>query len=51
VVPVLGILTCLAMMAGLGWPNWARLIGWLAIGYAIYFRYGRHHSLLRAKTS
>ena len=50
-VPALGILTCLAMMLGLGWPNWARLIGWLAIGYAIYFGYSRHHSLLRAGTN
>ena len=45
-VPILGILCNLAMMLGLGWSNWARLIVWLAIGLAIYFGYSRHHSHL-----
>jgi APA family basic amino acid/polyamine antiporter len=26
--------------------NWYRLIAWLALGLAIYFFYGRHHSHL-----
>jgi APA family basic amino acid/polyamine antiporter len=37
VVPVLGMLMNLALMFGLGVSNWARLIGWLAIGLAVYF--------------
>jgi APA family basic amino acid/polyamine antiporter len=37
VVPVLGIAINLLMMFGLGLSNWARLIGWLAIGLVIYF--------------
>jgi len=41
-----GIVLCLAMMVYLGWENWVRLIGWLAIGLCIYFFYGRHHSHL-----
>jgi APA family basic amino acid/polyamine antiporter len=41
-----GIVLCLAMMVYLGWENWVRLIGWLAIGLCIYFLYGRHHSHL-----
>jgi APA family basic amino acid/polyamine antiporter len=36
--PVLSIGVNLLLMAGLGWSNWARLIGWLAIGLMIYFR-------------
>jgi APA family basic amino acid/polyamine antiporter len=45
-VPILGILVCGAMIFGLGWRNWLRLIGWLAIGMAIYFGYSRKHSVL-----
>jgi len=45
-VPILGILTCLGMMALLPKDTWLRLIIWLAIGLAIYFAYGRKHSLL-----
>jgi APA family basic amino acid/polyamine antiporter len=37
-VPALGIAVNLALMSGLGLSNWARLIGWLAIGLVIYFR-------------
>jgi APA family basic amino acid/polyamine antiporter len=46
VVAVLGIFTCGAMIFGLGWTNWARLIIWMAIGLVIYFSYSRYHSKL-----
>ena len=46
VVAVLGIVTCGAMIYGLGWPNWIRLAIWLVIGLAFYFGYGRSHSRL-----
>ena len=46
VVPILGILVCGAMIFGLGWTNWLRLIGWLAIGFLIYFGYSKSHSRL-----
>jgi len=36
-VPVLGIAINLLMMFGLGVSNWARLVGWLALGLVIYF--------------
>jgi APA family basic amino acid/polyamine antiporter len=45
-VPILGIITCGAMIFGLGWENWARLGVWLAIGFVIYFTYSRKHSKL-----
>jgi APA family basic amino acid/polyamine antiporter len=47
IVPILGILVCGAMIAGLGWTNWLRLGGWLVIGVVIYFAYSQNHSKLR----
>src|SRR5215212_956600 len=46
VVSTLGIVVCAAMIFGLGWTNWARLAGWLAIGLVFYFAYGKSHSKL-----
>ncbi len=43
---IIGIVICAAMIFGLGWTNWARLIGWLIIGLIIYFTYSRKHSKL-----
>jgi len=48
-VPILGIVVCLAMILGLHWTNWLRLIGWLAIGFVIYFGYSKKHSKLNTK--
>jgi APA family basic amino acid/polyamine antiporter len=45
-VPILGIIVCLAMIYGLGWTNWARLIGWLALGLIVYFVYSKKNSKL-----
>ena len=45
-VPILGILTCLLLMFSLPQGNWYRLIVWLLVGLAIYFFYGRHHSVM-----
>ncbi|HYZ85807.1 MAG TPA: amino acid permease [Bryobacteraceae bacterium] len=47
IVPILGVLANMFLMAGLGWENWLRLFVWLAIGLAIYFGYSRHHSNLQ----
>ena len=44
VVPVLGILICFAMMAGLPLDTWVRLIVWMALGIIIYVRYSQHHA-------
>jgi APA family basic amino acid/polyamine antiporter len=48
-VPILGMLCCLGLMSGLGLHTWERLLIWLVIGLAIYFTYGRFHSVLRQK--
>ncbi|MGH7963477.1 MAG: amino acid permease [Candidatus Binatia bacterium] len=45
-VPILGIAFCLVLMFSLPAENWLRLIVWLAIGFGIYFGYGRYHSVM-----
>jgi APA family basic amino acid/polyamine antiporter len=45
-VPVMGILICLLLMFSLPKENWYRLVIWLGIGMAIYFGYGRSHSVM-----
>ena len=48
-VSLAGIVVCAAMIYGLGWTNWMRLAGWLAIGMIFYFAYGvRNSKLARA---
>lgn len=47
VVPILGVAVCAAMIFGLGWTNWLRLIIWLVIGFIIYFGYSQRKSRLR----
>ena len=49
VVAVLGIVVCGAMIYGLGWTNWLRLIVWLVIGLVFFFGYGRKHSRLEVQ--
>ena len=46
-IPILGILTCVGLMATLPGDTWLRLGVWLLIGFAIYFGYGRRHSVLQ----
>ncbi len=47
VVPILGIIVCAAMIYGLGWTNWLRLFGWLAVGFIFYFGYSKNNSKLK----
>jgi basic amino acid/polyamine antiporter, APA family len=46
VAPILTILTCLLLMAGLPIMNWIRFFSWLVIGLVIYFGYSRKRSTL-----
>ncbi|WP_116789916.1 amino acid permease [Flavobacterium psychrotrophum] len=48
-VPLLGVVVCLAMIYGLGWLNWARLIGWMVLGVIFYFAYSKSRSVLGNK--
>jgi len=46
VIPILGAFICFIQMAALPLATWARLIVWMALGFCIYFFYGRKHSKL-----
>jgi APA family basic amino acid/polyamine antiporter len=46
IIPILGVVVCLIMMAALDMGTWIRLVVWLVIGLAIFFGYGRKHSHL-----
>jgi len=48
--PILGIAICLLLMFSLPAENWLRLFVWLALGFAIYFGYGRRHSVMHDYT-
>ncbi len=45
-IPVLGLITNLYLMAELGWTNWLRFLLWLVIGLLIYFSYSIRKSKL-----
>ena len=49
-IPILGVITCLFMMAFLPLDTWVRLIVWMAIGVLIYFLYSKNKSVLRRKS-
>jgi APA family basic amino acid/polyamine antiporter len=46
-IPFLGIVCCVGLMATLPADTWVRLLIWLAIGFVIYFGYGKRHSVLQ----
>ncbi len=46
-LPVLGILSCGALIAFLPWQTHLRFGLWLAVGLILYFAYGIHHSRLK----
>ncbi len=45
-IPLLGMLFCLYLMASLPMVTWLRFFLWLAVGLAVYFFYSRQHSAL-----
>lgn len=47
-LPVLGVLSCGALMMFLPVVTWLRFLGWLAIGAVVYFSYSYRHSHLGA---
>ena len=46
VVPILAALSCLWLMLNLEVETWLRFLIWMVIGFALYFTYGRSHSML-----
>jgi APA family basic amino acid/polyamine antiporter len=51
VVPILGVITSLGVMASLPRDTWIRLIAWMGIGLIIYFTYGKKKSKIRNMNS
>jgi APA family basic amino acid/polyamine antiporter len=49
VVPILSIVICGLMMYWLPSDTWLRLLIWMALGFLIYFAYGKRHSKLAGK--
>lgn len=47
-IPVLGILSCTALMTFLPAGTWHRFLLWVAAGILFYFSYSMHHSKLKA---
>jgi basic amino acid/polyamine antiporter, APA family len=45
-IPILGLLSCLYIMTGLGITNWIRFVIWLVVGMVVYFSYSRKRSKL-----
>ncbi len=50
-IPMLGLISCLYMMAQLSVWNWIYFTVWLMVGLAIYFGYSRKNSKLNWKNS
>ena len=49
-IPMLGLLSCMFLMAELGYTNWLRFIIWLVIGLIVYFTFSRKNSKLNNKS-
>jgi APA family basic amino acid/polyamine antiporter len=44
VLPILSALACVWLMLNLPGNTWIRFLVWMALGFAVYFLYGRRHS-------
>jgi APA family basic amino acid/polyamine antiporter len=47
-VPIVGVIINLGLMAGLGGITWAAFLIWMTTGLVIYFSYSRQRSVIRA---
>ncbi|MFE6860209.1 amino acid permease [Nocardia sp. NPDC057668] len=47
-VPILSVIACAWLMFNLSVETWLRFLVWMALGFVVYYLYGRKHSLLRA---
>jgi hypothetical protein len=50
-IPLLGLISCLYMMAELGVSNWIGFGIWLAVGLIVYFAYSSKNSKLYKTTA
>lgn len=51
VVPILSVLASLWLMLNLPTETWLRFAFWMALGFLVYFLYGRGHSRLGQRTT
>jgi APA family basic amino acid/polyamine antiporter len=51
IIPGAGIIACLGCMGFVNSFAWMLLMGWMAIGIAVYFLYGAKHSKIQQKLS
>ncbi len=49
--PILSVLFCVLLMAGLPILTWLRFFGWLLIGMSVYWLYSRHRSEFSARNA
>ncbi|MDX2346167.1 MAG: amino acid permease [Legionella sp.] len=49
ITPLLGIVTCLYLMANLPWMTLIRFVVWMALGMIVYFGFSHSNSALSAK--
>ena len=50
-VPILAVLSCVWLMLNLSVETWLRFVVWMVIGVAVYFGYGRRHSVLGRRSA
>jgi len=50
VVATLSVLMCLWLSLNLTGETWIRFVIWMAIGFIVYFGYGRRHSRLALRS-
>ncbi|MFE3543566.1 APC family permease [Nocardia sp. NPDC059177] len=50
-LPILAVVSCLWLMVNLSVETWLRFIIWMALGFVVYFAYGRRNSVLGRKTT
>jgi amino acid transporter len=43
-IPVLAVLACAWLMLNLSVETWPRFVVWRALGFVVYYAYGRGHS-------
>lgn len=51
ITPILGVIFCIVVMAGLAGVTWMAFLIWMAVGLVGYFAYGYRHSRLNAEVT